>query len=180
MTLRITALRIFACLLLLVLMLSPVGSVMASPQHASTGKPCDQPAYRQFDFWIGDWNAYDIATGKKDAHVKVERILDGCVLHEDYQATNGHQGQSFSIYDASRKLWHQTWVTNDGRLLEIEGTFTDGEMVLTGTDLTSDGRQQQARGIWKPVKGAVRETGTTSLDGGKTWQPWFDLIFRPS
>jgi hypothetical protein len=178
MTFRITALRLYACLLLLILSLS--GYATPSPQQSPAGKPCDQPAYRQFDFWIGDWNAYDIVTGKKDAHVKVERILDGCVLHENYEAINGHKGQSFSIYDASRKLWHQTWVTNDGRLLEIEGSFSNGEMVLTGADLTPDGRQRQARGVWKPVKDGVRETGVTSLDGGKTWQPWFDLIFRPN
>jgi hypothetical protein len=27
--------------------------------------------------------------------------------------------------------------------------------------------------------GAVRETAMASTDGGKTWEPWFDLWFRP-
>jgi hypothetical protein len=26
--------------------------------------------------------------------------------------------------------------------------------------------------------GVVRETAVTSTDGGKTWQQWFDLVFR--
>jgi hypothetical protein len=30
-----------------------------------------------------------------------------------------------------------------------------------------------------PVEGGVREIGITSIDNGKTWQPWFDLMFRP-
>ena len=33
--------------------------------------------------------------------MKVDRILDGCVLREDYQDTEGHKGQSFSIYDTA-------------------------------------------------------------------------------
>jgi hypothetical protein len=35
------------------------------------------------------------------------------------------------------------------------------------------------RGTWKPADGGVRETAIVSTDAGKTWQPWFDLIFRP-
>jgi hypothetical protein len=29
------------------------------------------------------------------------------------------------------------------------------------------------------MTGGVRETAVTSTDGGTTWQPWFDLVFRP-
>lgn len=142
--------------------------------------PCTALEYHQFDFWVGDWDAFDVDTHSKDAHVRVDRILDSCVLREDYQGTNGHKGQSFSIYDATRKVWHQSWVTNRGELLTIEGKFEDGAMVLSGTDLTADGKHRQVRGTWKAVKDGVRESAVTSTDGGKTWQPWFDLLFRPA
>lgn len=139
--------------------------------------PCAAPAYHQFDFWIGDWDAFDVDNPTtRVARTKVDRILDGCVLREDYEGADGHQGQSFSIYDASRKVWHQSWVTNRGELLVIEGTFQNGEMVLSGVDHT---KHALVRGVWKPVDGAVRETAVTSTDGGKTWKPWFDLVFRP-
>jgi len=52
-------------------------------------------------------------------------------------------------------------------------------MVLSGSDLTPTGEKREVRGVWKPVEGGVRETAVTSLDAGKTWQPWFDLMFRP-
>jgi len=148
---------------------------------AQSPKPaaCSAPEYRQFDFWLGDWDSFDFGTTTKDAHVRVDRILEGCVLREDYQSMTGHKGQSFSLYDASRKLWHQTWVTNRGELLIIEGKFHDGQMVLSGSGLTPTGQNRQVRGVWEPVEGGVRETAVTSLDAGKTWQPWFDLIFRP-
>jgi hypothetical protein len=39
---------------------------------------------------------------KKVADVQVDAILDGCVLREDYQDTDGPKGQSFTIYHATR------------------------------------------------------------------------------
>jgi hypothetical protein len=150
----------------------------AEPQKSPS---CTAPEYRQFDFWVGDWNAYDMDKAETVvAHNRVDSILDGCVLREDYQDTSGHKGQSFSIYDASRKVWHQTWVTNRGELLVIEGKFQNGEMTLVGADKTTDRTERQVRGIWKPADGGVRETAVTSTDGGKTWKPWFDMMFRPA
>jgi hypothetical protein len=154
-------------------------SIFSLAAQSSQPAPCSAPEYRQFDFWLGDWDSFEIGAAAKDAYIRVDPILEGCVLREDYHGTNGHRGQSFSIYDASRKLWHQTWVTNRGELLEIEGQFQDGQMVLSGSDLTQTRQKRQVRGIWKRVEGGVRETAVTSFDGGKTWQPWFDLIFRP-
>lgn len=139
---------------------------------------CAAPEYHQFDFWIGDWDSFELDTGKRDARLRVTRILDGCVIHEDYQRVAGHRGESFSVYDATRKVWHQTWVTNRGELLMIEGQFQNGEMTLSGSDRTPRGEKRLVRGVWKPVEGGVRETAVTSLDDGKTWKPWFDLIFR--
>ncbi len=142
--------------------------------------PCAGHEYRVFDYWIGDWDAYDVDQPNKiAARNKVVPILDGCVLLEDYRGTNGSRGESFTIYDASRKLWHQTWVTNGGKLLVIEGGIENGEMILSGQDRTPDGKPRLVRGVWKPVKEGVRETATTSTDGGKTWSLWFDMLFRP-
>jgi ketosteroid isomerase-like protein len=142
-------------------------------------KPCSSPEHHQLDFWIGDWDAFDFGGNDKtpSAHVRVDRILDGCVLREDYQDPNGMKGQSFTIYDAPRKLWHQSWVTNRGNLLVIEGKLEGDQIVLSGID---DSRGNAlVRGVWKPVSGGVRETAVTSSDNGKTWKPWFDIMFRP-
>jgi hypothetical protein len=145
--------------------------------ESSTSASCAAPVYRQFDFWIGNWDAFDVGNPIKVAHAQVDRILDGCVLREDYQGADGHKGQSFTIYDAARKVWHQSWVTNRGELLMIEGQNEAGEIVLTGVD---HAKGVIVRGVWKPENGGVRETAVTSSDGGKTWKPWFDLVFRPA
>jgi ketosteroid isomerase-like protein len=142
--------------------------------------PCVAPEYHQLDFWIGDWDVFDVDNpAKQVARVHVDRILDGCVLREDYQDTEGHKGQSFSIYDASRKSWHQSWVTNRGQVLQLDGGLQGGDMSLSAIELTADGKEKQIRGVWKPVAEGVRETAVTSVDGGKKWEPWFELMFRP-
>jgi DICT domain-containing protein len=142
--------------------------------------PCSALEYHQFDFWLGDWDAFDI--DKPDvvvARTKITSILNGCAVLEEYDQSDGMHGRSFSIYDATRKVWHQTWVTNNGRLLVIEGCFESGTMILAGIDHPAGQAQERhIRGIWKPESGGVRETAQTSSDGGKTWQPWFDIFFR--
>jgi len=155
------------------------GSPRLWSQQAPKSPSCSAPEYHQFDFWIGDWDAFDAdKPGTLEARLRVDRILDGCVLREDYQDVHGHKGQSFSEYDASRRMWHQTWVTNRGELLLLDGEFRKDEMVLQGHD-THDGKPREVRGIWKREDGGVRESAVESFDDGKTWTPWFDLIFRP-
>jgi hypothetical protein len=152
----------------------------ATPAMSRKSAPCAAREYRQLDFWAGDWDAFDVDKPSiKVARLRVNIILDGCVLLEDYRDKDGSEGESFTIYDASRKIWHQTWVTNRGKLLVIEGNMHNGEMVLSGVDHLAGGKSQRVRGIWRPVKGGVRETAVTSTDEGKTWKPWFDLLFRP-
>jgi hypothetical protein len=115
----------------------------------------------------------------KVAHVVVDRLLEGCVLREQYEGADGHRGESLSIYDKTRNVWHQTWVTNRGELLVIEGQFRNGAMVLSGKEL-KNGTPTLVRGTWAPVSGGVSEKAVLSTDGGKTWATWFDLIFRPA
>jgi ketosteroid isomerase-like protein len=152
----------------------------AWPAESAKADACTAAEYRQFDFWIGDWDVFDVdSPGKQVARVRVDRILDGCVLREDYQDTDGHKGQSFTIYDAPRKVWHQSWVTNRGQLLQLDGRLEASEILLSAVERTNAGKERQIRGTWRPVEGGVRESAVTSMDGGTTWVPWFDLLFKP-
>jgi hypothetical protein len=140
---------------------------------------CAAAEFRQFDFFAGDWDTYDVADSTKIvARNQVTVILDGCVLREVYQQTDGLVGESFSLYDASRGGWHQSWVTNRGALLLLDGRLEGDRMVLTGTEKATDGTSSLLRGIWRREGPAVRETAERSIDGGKTWKPVFDILFR--
>jgi len=71
---------------------------------------------------------------------RIESMLGGCAIREVYEQTDGLVGESFSVYDSSRRVWHQSWVTNRGQLLTLEGGMSAGKMILTGNQIT-DWRQ---------------------------------------
>lgn len=70
-------------------------------------------------------------------------------------------------------------MTNHGKLLLLEGRLTGDRMILTATETAADGSTSLLRGIWLPQGTTVRETAERSTDGGKTWKPVFDIVFRP-
>ena len=54
---------------------------------------CAGPEFRQFDFWVGNWDVMERdAPASIVAHARVEIILNGCVLHEVYEQTDGNKG----------------------------------------------------------------------------------------
>ncbi|HKU13622.1 MAG TPA: hypothetical protein VJQ52_04450 [Steroidobacteraceae bacterium] len=109
--------------------LSPVLAAAESPP--SVPPPgCPAEVRRQFDFWIGNW---DVAVGGKTAGVnRIDRILDGCALLENWTGAGGMSGKSLNFYDPSRQQWHQTWIDDRGGSLALDGTFSGGKMVLSG------------------------------------------------
>lgn len=179
LTTQFSCVSVFCVFLLIAKSTGFTSATAHSPQAGQPTPPCASSEYRQFDFWVGDWDVFEGSSPSPVARAHVDRILDGCVIREDYQSTDGLKGESFSIYDASRKVWHQTWVTNRGQLLIIEGNLEDRAMVLAGIDRASSGEERYVRGTWKQVEGGVRESAVRSIDGGKAWKPWFDLMFRP-
>lgn len=146
---------------------------------AAAAPHCATPEYRGLDFWAGDWDAYDVGKGDTPvARARVDIILGGCAVRELYEQSDGLVGQSLTTYDATRKVWHQTWMTNRGSLLAIEGRFQGGSLTLQGTQLSTEGHEQIVRGVWTPQGGDVREIAHTSSDAGATWRPLFDMLFR--
>ncbi len=163
-----------ALLALRCLLLVAPSPALASDTKAAT---CNSPHFHDFDFWLGDWDVFEVDGTTPVAHTIVERALDGCAIREVYESLEGMRGESLSAYDMSRQDWQQSWFTNRGQLLVIKGNLEAGVMVLEGRRKTPEA-EEIVRGTWKPVSGAVRETAIISNDGGKTWKPWFDLMFR--
>lgn len=163
-------------------MLRPLLATIAMTLFAGRGLAaadhCNAPEYRQLDFWLGNWKALDNGgKGPDVARDEVTTILKGCVLLERYRQNDGMDGNGVTIYDASRKVWHQTWVTNSGQLLIVEGRFKGDVLTMSGSDLGKDGKRVWYRVTWNPQDGGVREIAHTSKDGGRSWQPAFDILF---
>jgi hypothetical protein len=158
------------------------GAIFATmPSRAAPAQPapCSAAEYRQFDFWLGDWDVTNPA-GKPAGHNHVTSEYGGCVLQEHWSGNGGSLGSSFNIYDPVRKVWHQTWVDNIGTLLEIEGGLKDGSMVMSGEQQQADGKKLLHRITWTPKDGKVRQFWQTSTDGGKTWVTAFDGLYSKS
>lgn len=152
-------------------------SVLAFAAHAQTPPPCSAPEYRQFDFWIGDWEVY---VGDKLAGTnRIDRILDGCVLQENWVGSRGGKGNSFNIYDQATGQWVQTWVDNSGLLVQFRGTYADGKMSLSGSSVGPKGEPTQTKlTFWNNPDGTVRQLWESSSDAGKTWTVMFDGLYR--
>lgn len=151
----------------------------SAQQNAQQGPPpCSSDSASQFDFWLGSWEVR--ANGQLAGHNTITREIGGCVLHERYRTPQGYEGESFNIYDASRGVWHQTWVDNGGLLLTLEGGYSDGHMVLEGTTEGPNGTSLQ-RITWSVIDGGpnVRQLWETSTDGGGTWTTAFDGTYVP-
>lgn len=141
---------------------------------AQTPPPrCDRAEYRQFDFWLGTWQVHTPA-GKLAGTNRIEREYDGCVVHERYTGAKTYRGESLNSYDPARKVWHQTWVDNEGSLLLLEGGLRGDSMVLEGKTVAASGKASRQRITWTPnADGSVRQLWEAADDSGK-WTTVFD------
>ncbi len=160
-------------------LLSTTAQVMAAPAPATPPAGCTGPEYHQLDFWIGDWDTFETDTpgGPSVARAHVDPILGACAIHELYEQNDGLIGDSFLSYDAVRKLWQQTWLTNRGSIMVIVGNFKDGVLTLEGEMHLKNGKSILQRITWKTEAKGVRESSVMSKDGGKNWEPAFDVRF---
>lgn len=143
-------------------------AALAGPALGQTHAPvpCSSAEYRQFDFWLGDWEVRGPA-GKLAGSNRISRAYGGCVLHEQYDTGRGYSGASFNVYDAGRKRWHQTWVDTSGTLLQLDGGLIEGRMVMEGQTTGTDGSSTKHRITWTPNSdGSVRQLWESTNPAG--------------
>jgi hypothetical protein len=153
-----------------------LGALGLCQNATAIAAPCDAPEYRAFDFWLGEWQVYK-SDGKLAGTSRIEREYGGCVLHERYKNDAGYSGESLNIYDAGRKVWHQTWVDNAGTLLLLDGGLREGKMVLEGAAVEG-AKHVRHRITWTPnADGTVRQHWESREGEGK-WNTIFDGLYR--
>ena len=148
-------------------------------------RPCSTPVYRQFDFWIGEWEAFSIK-GQKAGDSKVSLMLDSCTVLEEWTSATIQRGlrfagKSFNMYNSSKNRWQQYWVDNTGTITAyFNGHYENGKMILqTDNDKINDSTCQiQKMTFYDLGSDKVRQHGENSTDGGATWKTSFDLEYR--
>ena len=150
----------------------------AQPQKS----PCvTDPVYRQFDFWIGEWEVFG-PKGKKAGDSKIELILDSCIVLENWtSAAAGYAGKSFNTFNANTGQWQQTWVDNVGGSTEyLEGKFEDKKMTFLTKPFpfAKDTMAVRRLTFYNLSADKVRQHGEISKDHGVSWSTEYDLEYR--
>ncbi len=150
------------------------------PMTAEAQQPtaCSASPYRQFDFWLGDWEVTNLQ-GTVVGTNTIRKILKGCVLHEHWRGAGGGSGQSHNIYNLQTGKWHQSWVADNGQLLMLDGGLDDqGRMVLRRETVSEGGATVIDEIAWERVEGGrVRQIWRKSTDGGTNWQVVFNGLY---
>lgn len=165
--------------------LFPFLVILMISQALPAQKPCSFPVFRQFDFWVGNWEAF-ATNGKKAGDSKISIMLDSCVVLEEWTSASPQQGltysgKSFNMYNAATKQWQQTWVDNTGNTTEfLRGTGSDGKIVYYADKVMDPKGKNFMRRLTftKLSNDKVRQLGERSDDDGKTWTVEYDLEYR--
>jgi hypothetical protein len=145
--------------------------------------PCTSAENRQFDFWVGRWDVYPKKSPqKKVAQSLVEKLYSGCAIRENWMPiAPGGDGGSLNSYRPENGVWRQTWTDSGGAWVEFTGKWNGTAMVLDGIWPQPGHPKQRTRMTYTALPGgAVEQLGESSDDDGKSWQPSFDLIYRPA
>jgi hypothetical protein len=160
----------------------PAAPPSATPAASAVPRPapCTAPEYRQFDFWVGNWDVRDPG-GTVVGTNRITREYDGCVVQEHWEAKGPikQTGSSFNTYSVPGRHWHQTWVDSTGGFLLLDGGLVDGSMVLAGEMPARVGTGMMRHKItFTPhPDGTVRQYWEVSRDAGKTWTAHFDGLY---
>lgn len=159
---------------------------LLSSANAQKGRlPCSNPVYRQFDFWIGEWEAFGL-DGKKAGDSRISLILDSCIIFEEWTSASLQQGlryagKSFNTYNAATKQWQQTWVDNVGGTNEyLQGKFENNQIIYSSTvfKFSKDTMAIRKMTFTNLSTDKLRQHGEISKDNGKTWSTEYDLEYR--
>ena len=144
--------------------------------------PCTtNPVYRQFDFWIGEWDVYG-PKGNKAGDSKIELILDSCIILENWKSANGnYSGKSFNSFNRFTNQWQQTWVDNRGSSTEyLEGRFEENKMIFQTKPFpfSKDTMAVRRLTFYNLSPDRVRQHGEISKDNSMSWKTEYDLEYR--
>lgn len=135
----------------------------------------NDPAFRAFDFWVGDWDART-EDGVLQGRNQIEILLGGAAILETWTGATGIRGTSLNRYDREAGTWRQTWVDDQGGVVEfVNGRATPGRLAFEATD--PDGGRRTLT-FTEEGPDAFRQVSERSSDDGTTWQVEYDFRYR--
>lgn len=174
--------------LLGVLMLLPLRGANAQEQAA----PCRAPAYRQFDFWLGEWDVVNRqrrpegtawgVTGR--ATDRVYAVAGGCGIVEHWRggtAPGYVVGYSLRAWNPGKQKWDLVLLwprPEQPRFFSLDGSFRHGRGDFFRSATDPQGHPVEIRFTFSDVTAnSLRWNDGTSRDGGMTWSTTWIMEF---
>ena len=146
-------------------------------------EPCEHlPEARQLDFWLGTWDVF-APNGVQQGVNRIEKMLRGCALMENWTGGAGREGKSLNFFDPQRKTWRQVWVADGNSVLDYRnGEYRDRAMHFSGISIAANGDTTLQKLTFKNVHAdTVHQIFEQSTDRGKTWTvTWTGIYIRRS
>lgn len=144
-------------------------------------EPCEHtPEARQLDFWIGTWDVF-APNGQPQGTNRIEKMLRGCALLENWTSGGGRDGKSLNFFDPQRKTWRQVWVSDGGSVLDYRaGEYHDGAMRFSGVTLSPQGDTVlQKLTFYNVSPDTVRQVFEQATSRGGNWTvTWTGIYVR--
>lgn len=137
---------------------------------------------RQFDFWIGEWDAYVTGTNNLAGQSKIEMASGGCMILENWSSAGApFTGKSMNFVDPVSGKWKQIWVGSNGVNASefLNGEYRENAMRFEFETTTAQGAKTQVHfHFFNQGPDQVRQFHETSADGGKTWVTTYDFTYK--
>jgi hypothetical protein len=166
------------------LALSSAAAAQTAPQTTPAAPPprpnCSPAEHRQLDFWIGEWRVFQKSDGVEVGSSTVTALANGCGVSEHYSSPGApggpYEGFSYSAYDTRDGKWHQFYVDVNGSAAWFTGALENGSLALYAAGAQPGAQQRMSYTL--NTDGTVEQVGVVSTDGGKSWKPGYDYVYR--
>jgi hypothetical protein len=132
---------------------------------------------RLADFLVGSWSVSG-EHGPLLGSATIESELADCLFVERFHSRGGLEAVSFTYFDVWTERWYRIQVDSEGERIQLEGSFENGALVLTGTEDTRSGPVEVSI-TWRPHGSGFVQVWRTSRNGGTSWKHAATLLYGP-
>lgn len=141
----------------------------------------DIPQAREFDFWVGEWDAFVTGTSNLAGTSKIEIASGGCMILENWTSVGQpFSGKSINYVDPLTLKWKQVWVGSNGLNVSefLNGEYNNGAMRFEFEQKTKTGAVQKIKfHFYNISQNEVRQVHQTS-DDGQSWKTTYDFTYK--
>lgn len=138
---------------------------------------CCSENHQAFNFWVGTWEVFD-TTGNKVGDNEITSIENSCALMEKWQGLKGGSGTSMNYYNQQDSTWNQVWVSSNGNVLNLKGSFENNQMILKSKPFLVDSTLCYNQIKWTKINDTVKQVWEVYDNSGNLKRHIFTGIYK--